>query len=265
MQLLSNDTLKLVTVRPSRPFRIGHASFTSIANKIPLSVATINYCLQEKAFVVEHLAGGKEVQLDFTNYNTDNGPTALGKDATEYVRGKKRQNHEIEMVGADRERTILNKAPEKQLPIIHIDLEEEKRKEAARKAEEEKARKAEEARKAAAAAKAAKEEQKRLDEAERQKAIDAIIAREQAKASEAQKAEQPKVVSNSTPAQIEDSLKTEEMAQEASTSYEPNFAIPVEAKVDIEGQATVEEEPKSDFTISGRQDNKKTKFDHKRK
>lgn len=258
MQLLSNDTLKMVTVRPSRPFRVGNASFTSVANKIPLSVATINYCLQEKAFVTEHIAGGKEVQLDFTNYNTDNGPSALDKDATEYVRNRKRTDNEVEMVSINRERTVINKAEAKQQPIIHIDLEEEKRKEAARKKAEEQAKKEEEARKAAAAAQAAKEEQKRLDEIERQKAIDAIMAREQAKTTK--KDEEKKVVSNGTPAQIEEGLKSEENAP-----YEPNFAIPVEATVDIEGQATVEEEPKSDFTISGRQDSKKTKFDHKRK
>lgn len=260
MQMLSNDTLKLVTVRPSRPFRIGHASFTSVANKIPLSVATINYCLQEKAFVTEHLAGGKEVQLDFNNYNTDNGPTALSKDATEYVRDNKVMANEIEMVGINRERKTINKAEAKQQPIIHIDLEEEKRQEAASKAAEEKAKKEEEARKAEEAARAAREEQKRLDEIERQKAIDAIMAREQAKAESAKKVEEKKVISNSTPAQIEDALKEEETA-----SYEPSFAIPVEAKVEIDGQATIEEEPKSDFTISGRQDSKKTKYDHKRK
>ena len=258
---LSNDTLKLVTVRPSRPFRIGHALFTSVANKIPLSVATINYCLQEKAFVTEHIAGGKDVPLDFTNYNTDNGPSALPKGATEYVRESKKSDHEIEMVGINRERTIINKVDDKpQQPIIHIDLEEEKRKEAARKAAEEKAKKEEEARKAEAAAQAAREEQKRLDEIERQKAIDAIIAREQAKAEAAKQAEEKKVVSNDTPAQIEEALKNEEAAYGGN-----NFAIPVEAKVDVEAEIEVDEEPKSDFTISGRQDSKKTKYDHKRK
>ena len=39
---LSNDSLKIVTVRPTRPFRIGNGGFTSVVNKMPLTIEHIN-------------------------------------------------------------------------------------------------------------------------------------------------------------------------------------------------------------------------------
>ena len=235
---LSNDTLKLVTVRPARPFRIGNGLFTSTVTKVALSVATINNCLQEKAFVTEHLAGGREVPLDFNNYNQDNGPTIISPDAKEFIQDDKAVNPEIEMVGIDRERYVINEKEEKNdVPVIHIDLEAEKRKaeeeEAAKAAEEEKAR-------VAAAARAEferKEKIRKQDEEERQKAIEAIMAREKDKAEKAraQADKLKRVASNSTPLQLSESLNV----TAAHTTAAPADDSVIGAVIEIPAAATV--------------------------
>ena len=199
---LSNDSLKIVTVRPTRPFRIGNGGFTSVVNKMPLTIEHINLCLQEKAFVTEHLSNGKTVPLDFNNYNQDNGPTDVTAETKEFV-----PTAEIEMIGPDGNRYTINKKPEAAKNVIYKDLESEKKKQI-----EEAIKKQEEANKAAEAAeKAAREKQleearKKKDEEERQKAIDAIMAREKAKAAAQNKTAPELPASNSSPKELKDAF-----------------------------------------------------------
>lgn len=234
---LSNETLKLVTIRPSRPFRIGNGTFTSIVNRIPLSVGNINLCLQEKAFVIEHLVGNKEVALDFVNYNQVNGQSILPSGAIEYVRDPNASKPEVEMVDEDRNRRVINKASKAATqPIIHIDLEEQKKaEEAARIKAEEEAKAREAKRKAKEAAEATRAYQQQRDEQERKKAIEAILAREQAKKEKAATAPIPaKVASNASPAAIKDgftvapkaTIATEESPVSVDTSANVNVEVP---------------------------------------
>lgn len=242
-QQLSNDALKLVTVRPSRPFRIGHGTFTSVVNRIPLSVGKINLCLQEKAFVIEHLSGNREVALDFVNYNQYNGPSALPEDAIEYVRDEKSiVNPEVEVVDEDGTRRIINKAasPQPNQPIVHIDLEEQKLQEEAARAKEEEAKAAAEAkRKAQEQEQARQAYQKQHDEEERQKAIDAIMKREQAKAVKAAEAAE-KRASNARPVSIQEGFTV--AAAKAAVSPAPAEDGIAFAQFDVTTKATVEDE-----------------------
>lgn len=238
-QQLNSDSLKLVTIRPSRPFRIGNATFTSVVNRIPLSVGRINLCLQEKAFVIEHLFGNREVPLDFTNYDKDNGPSALPEDAVEYVRGSKPMGPEIEVVDEDGSRRIINKtvAAQSKQPIIHIDLEEQKLQEAAAKAKEDQAKVvAETKRKAQEQERARQAYQKQHDEEERQKALDAIMKREQAKKEKATLST-PKVVSNSSPVSIQEGF-TVATARIASAPIPADDGI-VAAQIEVPVTASV--------------------------
>lgn len=296
---LSNDSLKIVTVRPTRPFRIGNGGFTSVVNKMPLTIEHINMCLQEKAFVTEHLSNGHTVQLDFNNYNQDNGPSDVTPDTKEFV-----PVAEIEMVGADGNRYTLNKKAEPAKNIIYKDLESEKKKKI-----EEAIKKQEEANKAAEAAEKAERERqleearKKHDEEERQKAIAAIMAREKAKQKNANMQAPTATASNSTPKEIKASF-------DAAVSVEPVVAFDTTSKfVDtskkeeaiVDTNATVvnelkkraeaidwskvpdynkidwdkddlsvikskldkiESAAKNDFTKSDQQETKKTKFDN---
>lgn len=245
-QQLSNDALKLVTVRPSRPFRIGNGTFTSVVNRIPLSVGKINLCLQEKAFVIEHLSGNREVALDFVNYNQDNGPSALPEGAVEYVRDAKAVNPEIELVDENGNRSIINKSESAQSsqPIIHIDLEEQKlREEAARAKEEEEKAAAEARRKAQEQEKARKAYQKQHDDEERQKALDAIMKREQAKAIKAAEAAE-KTASNSRPVSIQEGF-TVAAARTAAAPVPATDGIAF-AQIDVPAKAAVAVEDEFD-------------------
>ena len=103
---LSNKDLKLVTVRPARPFRLKAANFTSLVRNIILSCESIAYCLQEKALVTENLANGKQVPLDFANYNTDNGPSAVPEGASEFIVNPVDQA--ITVTDLDGNKTVIN-------------------------------------------------------------------------------------------------------------------------------------------------------------
>lgn len=230
---LSNDSLKIVTVRPTRPFRIGNGGFTSVVNKMPLTIEHINLCLQEKAFVTEHLSNGKTVPLDFNNYNQDNGPTDVTVETKEFV-----PTAEIEMIGQDGNRYTINKKAEPVKNIIYKDLESEKKKQI-----EEAIRKQEEANKVAEAAeKAAREKQleearKKKDEEERQKAIDAIMAREKAKAAAQNKtAPDLPAPSNSSPKELKASFD----ANARLTVKGPHVAFDANTKL-VDTTATKEE------------------------
>lgn len=115
---------KLVTVRCNNPFRYGKIPFAGICNRVVLEVEAINCALMNKAFVVEHLKGGKEVKLGFDNYNTYNGPTDIDDDSQVFAF----KEPEVEVIDGFGNRKKINKQEEKDTkPIIHIDLEKEKR------------------------------------------------------------------------------------------------------------------------------------------
>ena len=121
---LSNKDLKLVTVRPARPFRLKAANFTSLVRNIILSCESIAYCLQEKALVTENLANGKQVPLDFANYNTDNGPSAVPEGASEFIVNQVDQA--ITVTDLDGNKTVINNRIVVAPPIKRINLEAEK-------------------------------------------------------------------------------------------------------------------------------------------
>ena len=175
---LSNKDLKLVTVRPARPFRLKAANFTSLVRNIILSCESIAYCLQEKALVTENLANGKQVPLDFANYNTDNGPSAVPEGASEFIVNQVDQA--ITVTDLDGNKTVINNSVVIAPPIKRINLEAEKI--AKEKAEKEAA--AKEALKKAkeeAAAKEAEEAAKRkeYEEKKRAEALKEVYAREE--------------------------------------------------------------------------------------
>ena len=76
---------KRVNVHCARPFRIGHTPFAGVCSKLVLSVKDISICLENKALVREILKNGELVPLDFTNYNTWNGPSDVEPDAEESI------------------------------------------------------------------------------------------------------------------------------------------------------------------------------------
>jgi len=76
---------KRVNVHCARPFRIGHTPFAGVCSKLVLSVKDISICLENKALVREILKNGELVPLDFTNYNTWNGPSDVEPDALESI------------------------------------------------------------------------------------------------------------------------------------------------------------------------------------
>ena len=256
---LSNETLKLVTVRPNRAFRIGNGTFTSVVNKIPLSIASINHCLEEKAFVTEHLAGGREVPLDFANYNQDNGPSAVPEGAIEFVQDTRMMHPEVEVFDQNgNKKHILNQRTViANKPVEHIDLEASKAK-AAQEAAEAKAKEEE-----TKALEEAKKEQERIealkkkDEEDRKKAVEKIMEREKAKAAKGGASVTLKTSSNSSPSLIQEGFA-------ATTAHVSMNSAP--ANEDVVAVDKIElpktEEPKSDLTKSNNQDTTKTKFDN---
>lgn len=171
---------KLVTVRCNNPFRYGKIPFAGICNRVVLEVEAINYALMHKAFVVEHLKGGKEISLGFDNYNTYNGPTEID-DNTQLFDFK---DPEIEVIDGFGNRKKINKPDETQesKPIIHINLDEEKKKEEEKERQKREAelqrKKQEELERKEAEIKARIERDKKAKE----EAANKIIAQAQAKA-----------------------------------------------------------------------------------
>ena len=64
---------KRVNVYCNTPFVIGPAAFAGACENIVLEVNNIGTCIMNKAKVVEILADGTLVPLDFTNFDKDNG------------------------------------------------------------------------------------------------------------------------------------------------------------------------------------------------
>lgn len=241
--MLKNDSLKLVTVKPARPFRLGAAHFTSVVQNIILSCGSISYCLQEKALVTENLANGKQVALDFTNYNTDNGPSAVPEDAVELV--TMATDPVITVTDLDGNKTVINNRTVIAPKVKHIDLESEKlAKEQAEK--EAAAKEALKKAKAEAAAKEAEEEAKRkkYEEEKRKEALKEVYARE-----DKNKKKEEKKVESFTVTPVKEEKKEEAPAVEVTK----------EATV----TATVEKKEEKKDNSNNQQQNKDNKWDNK--
>lgn len=83
--MAENTTPKLVTkkrinLRCSRPFRIGFTPFSGNCLNIILRVEDIVKIIQSKSLVEEILSTGETIPLNFSNYNTYNGPTDVTDD-----------------------------------------------------------------------------------------------------------------------------------------------------------------------------------------
>ena len=105
-------TKKKVTVTCNTPFRIGKIPYSGICRNIILTIQDISECLTNHAKVVEVLSNGQEVPLDFSNYDTYNGPTDVTDNSEVLV--EKPADPEIEQKNSKGE-TIktINKTEEK--------------------------------------------------------------------------------------------------------------------------------------------------------
>lgn len=72
---------KRVSVFCGAAFQIGLANFAGACENIILDSHDIATCLMNKAKVVEILADGSKVILDFTNYDTDNGKSDVTEES----------------------------------------------------------------------------------------------------------------------------------------------------------------------------------------
>ena len=106
-------TKKKVTVTCNTPFRIGKIPYSGICRNIILTVQDISECLTNHARVVEILSNGQEVPINFSNYDTYNGPTDVTDDSEALV--EKPADPEIEQKNNQGE-TIktFNKVEEKE-------------------------------------------------------------------------------------------------------------------------------------------------------
>jgi len=89
---------KLVTVKCARPFRIGNINYVGTINKVVLDVNIISKCLEAKARVIEHLANGTQLPLNFNNYNIDNGGSIIYDDNQQM---NLNTGHKITIIGAN--------------------------------------------------------------------------------------------------------------------------------------------------------------------
>lgn len=74
-------TKKRVNVRCNRPFRLGMTPFSGYCSNIILPVSDIVKIIESKSMVEEILNTGETVALNFSNYNTYNGPTDVTDDS----------------------------------------------------------------------------------------------------------------------------------------------------------------------------------------
>lgn len=111
---------KIVDVVCDQPFAIGYSSFAGICKEIVLDTDAILKCLENKAKVAEVLADGTRVPLHFGNFDSDNGPSAVAKDAVletdvegqvpvkvEVITGASAKKHEAAEV-----KEVVNDSPE---------------------------------------------------------------------------------------------------------------------------------------------------------
>jgi len=106
-------TKKKVTVTCHTPFRIGQIPYSGICRNLTLTIKDISTCLENKAKVVEILSNGKEVPLNFANYDTYNGPSDVDDNSKALT--EKPDDPEIEKKNDQGETiAIVNKKKEKE-------------------------------------------------------------------------------------------------------------------------------------------------------
>ena len=112
---------KIVDVTCDQPFAVGYGSFAGIYKEIVLDTGAILKCLENKAKVAEVLADGTRVPLHFGNFDEDNGPSAVAKDAVLETDAESRPPVKVEVVTAasakkheavEEVTEVVNEAPE---------------------------------------------------------------------------------------------------------------------------------------------------------
>lgn len=113
-------TKKKVTVTCRTPFRIGKIPYSGICRNIILSIEDISRCLENHAKVVEIFSNGKEFPLNFSNYDTYNGPTDV-TDETE-VLSDKPLTPEMEIKDASGKTidVVNKKEPEEKKTVVRV-------------------------------------------------------------------------------------------------------------------------------------------------
>lgn len=94
---------KRVNVYCNTPFVIGPAAFAGACENIVLEVNNIGTCIMNKAKVVEILADGTLVPLDFTNFDKDNGKSDVTENDVPITDKRKHSRPVIEVVDAVKE------------------------------------------------------------------------------------------------------------------------------------------------------------------
>ena len=94
---------KRVNVYCNTPFVIGPAAFAGSCENIVLEVNNIGTCIMNKAKVVESLADGTLVPLDFTNFDKDNGKSDVTENDVPITDKRKHSRPVIEVVDAVKE------------------------------------------------------------------------------------------------------------------------------------------------------------------
>ena len=94
---------KRVNVYCNTPFVIGPAAFAGSCENIVLEVNNIGTCIMNKAKVVEILADGTLVPLDFTNFDKDNGKSDVTENDVPITDKRKHSRPVIEVVDAVKE------------------------------------------------------------------------------------------------------------------------------------------------------------------
>lgn len=104
-------TKKKVTVRCIRPFRLGMTPFSGYCPNIILKVEDIAKIIESKSMVEEVLSTGETVPLDFSNYNTYNGPTEVTDDSIVVTDSKAKTTPVIRRFTADGKEIIPENKP----------------------------------------------------------------------------------------------------------------------------------------------------------
>ena len=94
---------KRVNVYCNTPFVIGPAAFAGSCENIVLEVNNIGTCIMNKAKVVEILADGTLVPLDFTTFDKDNGKSDVTETDVPITDKRKHSRPVIEVVDAVKE------------------------------------------------------------------------------------------------------------------------------------------------------------------
>ena len=117
---------KRVNVYCNTPFVIGPAAFAGACENIVLEVNNIGTCIMNKAKVVEILADGTLVPLDFTNFDKDNGKSDVTENDVPITDKRKHSRPVIEVVDAVKEvkpAEVVPPATTKEEVVVDKELE----------------------------------------------------------------------------------------------------------------------------------------------